>query len=154
MSLLLPLFSLPKFSLLIRRRGKKFRRFLSIKKATDSLLYFGVSVLKPPRSFSPSSQPRRDQEQGSGAGPESWTPFASVVSQRRSYGHCLCDSVLHSSWDSNCVVRWYGHSFNILLFGRRSTTALVFRVGACLESSLFFPPFPSFRWCLMSSDVG
>ena len=24
--------------------------------------------------------------------------FASVVSQRRSYGHCLCESVLHSSW--------------------------------------------------------
>jgi len=36
----------------------------------------------------------------------SWTSFASVVSQRRSYGHCLCDSVLHSSWDSNCVVLW------------------------------------------------
>ena len=31
---------------------------------------------------------------------------ASVVSQRRSYGHSYCDSVLHSSWDSNCVVRW------------------------------------------------
>ena len=25
---------------------------------------------------------------------ESWTSFASVVSQRRSYGHGLCDSVL------------------------------------------------------------
>ena len=37
---------------------------------------------------------------------ESWTSFASVVSHRRSYGHCLCDSVLHSSWDSNCVVLW------------------------------------------------
>ena len=36
---------------------------------------------------------------------ESWTSFASVVSQRRSYGHCLRDSVLHISWDSNCVVR-------------------------------------------------
>ena len=35
---------------------------------------------------------------------ESWTSFASVVSQRRSYGHC--DSVLHSSWDSNWVARW------------------------------------------------
>ena len=23
--------------------------------------------------------------------------------QRRSYGHCLSDSVLHSSWDGNCV---------------------------------------------------
>ena len=31
--------------------------------------------------------------------------FASVVSRRRSYGHCLCDSVPHSSWDSNCEVQ-------------------------------------------------
>ena len=31
-------------------------------------------------------------------------PFDSVVSQRRSYGHCFCDSVLHSNWDSSCVV--------------------------------------------------
>ena len=35
-----------------------------------------------------------------------------------------------------------GHCLNILLFWRRSTTALVFRVGACLEVSLFFPPSP------------
>ena len=56
----------------------------------------------------PTRQPRRDQEQGGGAGleTESWTSFASVVSQRWSNGHCLCDSLLHSgSWDSNCVVR-------------------------------------------------
>ena len=46
----------------------------------------------------------RDQEQGGGAGLESWTSFASLVSQRWSYGHC--DSVPRSSWDSNCVVRW------------------------------------------------
>ena len=78
---------------------------------------------------------------------ESWTSFASVVSQRRSYGHCLCGSVLHSSWDSNCVVRWLLRNagwtlpINILLFWRRSTAALVFRVGACLEVSLFCPPF-------------
>ena len=32
--------------------------------------------------------------------------FASVVAQQQSYGHCLCDSVLHSSCDSNCVVLW------------------------------------------------
>ena len=36
-----------------------------------------------------------------------------------------------------------GHRLNILLFWRRTTAALVFRVGACLESSLFFPPFPT-----------
>ena len=35
-----------------------------------------------------------------------------------------------------------GHCLNILLFWRRSTAALVFRVGACLEVSLFCPPFP------------
>ena len=34
-----------------------------------------------------------------------------------------------------------GHCLNILLFWRRSTEASVFRVGACLEVSLFFPPF-------------
>ena len=49
----------------------------------------------------PTSEPRGDQEQGCGAGLESWTSFAPVVSQRRSYGHCLCDSVPHSSWDSS-----------------------------------------------------
>ena len=78
---------------------------------------------------------------------ESWASSASVVSQRRSYGHCLCNSILHSSWDSrNCVVLWSlrnaGHCLNILLFWRRSTAALVFRVGACFEVSLFCPPFP------------
>ena len=31
------------------------------------------------------------EEQGGGAGLESWISFASVVSQRRSYEHCLCD---------------------------------------------------------------
>ena len=35
----------------------------------------------------PQGRPRRDQEQGGGAGLESWTSFASVVSQRRSYGY-------------------------------------------------------------------
>ena len=37
---------------------------------------------------------------------ESQTFFASVVSQRLSYVHHLCDSVLQSCWDSNCVVWW------------------------------------------------
>ena len=30
-------------------------------------------------------------------GSESWTSFASVVPQQQCYGHCLCDSVPHSS---------------------------------------------------------
>ena len=77
---------------------------------------------------------------------ESWTSFALVVSQRRNYGHCLCNFILHSSWDRNCMVRWSlrnaGHCLNILLFWWRSTAALVFRVGVCFEVSLFCPPFP------------
>ena len=35
-----------------------------------------------------------------------------------------------------------GNCRNILLFWRRSTAALVFRVGGCLEVLLFCPPFP------------
>ena len=35
-----------------------------------------------------------------------------------------------------------GHCLNILLFWQRSTAALLFRVGACFEVSLFFPAFP------------
>ena len=50
-----------------------------------------------------------------------------------------------------------GHCLNILLFWRRSTAALVCRVGACLEVSLFFPPFshssPSLIGLLASVDV-
>ena len=30
-------------------------------------------------------------------GSESWTSFASVVSQQQCYGHCLSDSAPHSS---------------------------------------------------------
>ena len=30
-------------------------------------------------------------------GPESWTSFASVVTQQQCYGHCPCDSAPHSS---------------------------------------------------------
>ena len=38
--------------------------------------------------------------------------------------------------DEHCLI-------NIPLFWRRSTAALVFRVGGCLEVSLFCPPFPT-----------
>ena len=30
-------------------------------------------------------------------GSESWTSFASVVTQQQCYGHCPCDSALHNS---------------------------------------------------------
>ena len=36
-------------------------------------------------------------------GSESWTSFASVVSQQQCYGHCPCDSAPHSNLDSNCL---------------------------------------------------
>ena len=45
------------------------------------------------------------------------------------------------AWYSSCWAMPGGHCHNILLFWRRSTAALVFRVGACFEVSLFFPPF-------------
>ena len=42
---------------------------------------------------------------------------------------------------TSCYAMPSGHCLNILLFWRRSTASLVFRVGACLESSLFpLPP--------------
>ena len=47
--------------------------------------------------------------------------------------------------------------FNILLFWQRSTAALVFQVGACLQVSLFYPPLshssPSLIGLLASVDV-
>ena len=42
---------------------------------------------------SPEETKSREVELGS----ESWTSFASVVSQQRSYGHCPCDSAPHIS---------------------------------------------------------
>ena len=61
----------------------------------------------------------------------------------------LCDSILHSSWDSNCVVWWSlrnaRRTLPVVLSGdsARSTAALVFQVGAHFEVSLFCPPFPT-----------
>ena len=59
-----------------------------------------------------------------------------------------------------CGSRWAmpdGHCLNILLFWRQSTAALVFRVGACLEVSLFSPPLsrssPSLIVLLVSVDL-
>ena len=72
--------------------------------------------------------------------------FSCFHTAERSYGHCLCGFVLHSSWNSSCVVLWSlrnaGRTLNILLFWRQSTAALVFSIGACFKVSLFCPPFP------------
>ena len=46
------------------------------------------------------------------------------------------------AWCCGHCVMPDGHCRNILLFWRRSTAALVFRVGACFEVSLFCPLFP------------
>ena len=46
------------------------------------------------------------------------------------------------AWYGSCCAVPGGHCLNILLFWRRSPAALVFRVGACFEVSLFCPPFP------------
>ena len=47
------------------------------------------------------------------------------------------------AWYTSCCAMPSGHCLNILLFWRRSTAALVFRVGACLEFSLLpFSPCP------------
>ena len=73
----------------------------------------------------PSSYPRRDHEQGGGAGLESWTSFTSVVSQQRSYGHCVCDSVPHSSWDSKNAQWRAGPALKFLLFWRSSVVLLL-----------------------------
>ena len=56
---------------------------------------------------------------------------------------------------TSCYAMPSGHCLNILLFWRRSTASLVFRVGACLESSLFpLPPLsPSLIGLLASVDV-
>ena len=46
------------------------------------------------------------------------------------------------AWYGSCCAMPGGHCRNIFFFWRRSTAALVFRVGACLEVSLFCPHFP------------
>ena len=48
-------------------------------------------VLDP--QVNPEEIKRREVELGS----ESWTSFASAVSQQQCYGHCPCDSAPHSS---------------------------------------------------------
>ena len=55
---------------------------------------------------SPEEIKSREVELGS----ERWTSFASVATQQQCYGHCLCDSAPHSSWDSNCTVHQLLHN--------------------------------------------
>ena len=48
-----------------------------------------------------------------------------------------------TAWYGSCCAMPGGHCLNILSFWRRSTAALVVRVCACFEVSLFFSPFPT-----------
>ena len=49
-----------------------------------------------------------------------------VVRQQRCNGHCLSDSVQHSSWKSNCAVHTGDTALTLPLFWRRSTVSPVF----------------------------
>ena len=52
---------------------------------------------------SANSEPRRDQEQGGGVVSHSWTDCLAAVlaaPQKLLFGHCLCDFVPHSCWNS------------------------------------------------------
>ena len=65
---------------------------------------------------------------------------------------------VRTAWCGGLCAMPDGHYRNILLFWRRSTAALVFRVGACFEVSLFsLSPFshssPSLISLLASADV-
>ena len=55
---------------------------------------------------------------------------------------CIAAATAIAWYTSRCAMQ-SRHCLNILLFWRRSTNSLVFRVGACLESSLSpHPPNP------------
>ena len=78
-------------------------------------------------------------------GSESCTSFASVVSQRQCYGHCLCDCAaqqLRQDLRGTLVVaQWRGDTaLTFLLFW--STASSVFRVGARGRAFTLSPPSP------------
>ena len=60
--------------------------------------------------------------------------FSCFHTAERSYGHCGAVVAAQCRTDTALI--------NILMFWRRFTAALVFRVGACFDVSLFYPPFP------------
>ena len=87
-----------------------------------------MEVVLDPR-VSPEEIVSREVELGS----ESWTSFASVVSQRRSYGHYLCDCSTQQLKQRSTLAatQWRRHTaLTLLLFRRRSAASSVFRVGA------------------------
>ena len=114
------------------------------------------------------SESRRDQEQGGEldsqeeASPEEIKRREVVLGHRERAGlllrrlfpnggatdivfvtlFCIAVGTATAWCDGRCAVP-DGHCLNVLLFWRRSTAALVFRVGACFEVSLFCPPFPT-----------
>ena len=90
---------------------------------------------------------------------ESWTSFASVVSQRRSYGHSLCDCCEQQLGQQLCgalvAAQCWTDSAVTLFFVVLAAVHGV-RVGDCFEVSLFCSPFshssPSLIGLLASVD--
>jgi len=87
----------------------------------------------------PTSQPRRDQELGLSVGLLSLQLFPNSGATDIVFVTLFCIAAgTATAWCGRCAMLG-GHCFNVLLFWRRSTAALVFRVGACLE---VFPTRP------------
>ena len=94
---------------------------------------------------SPEEIKSREVELGS----ESWTSFASVVTQQQCYGHCPCDcsaqKLKQQLRSTPVVAQWRGDTaLTFLLFWRRSTASSVFGSERAVEPSFFFslPPCP------------
>ena len=56
---------------------------------------------------------------------------------------CIAVGTAIAAWCGGRCAMPDGHCLNSLFFWQRSTAALLFRVGACSEVSLFCPPFPT-----------
>ena len=96
-------------------------------------------VLDP--QVSPEEIKRRDVELGLRVGLLSLQLFPNGGATDIVFATLFCIAV-GTAWCCGRCAMPGGHCHNILLFWRRSTAALVFRVGACLEVLLFCPPFP------------
>ena len=143
-----------------------------------------MCYIRPPSHPSPPPESRRDQEEGGEldsqekGSPEEIKRREVVLGCRERELDFFCFSLLPNGGATDIVfvtlfctavgtaIAWCcgrcatpdGHRLNILLFWRRSTAYLVFRVGACFEVSLFCPPLfplvpPSLTDLLASVEV-
>ena len=67
------------------------RMYITILPTTVSITQSPREIKRREVSWTFTKKPRRDQEQGGGAGLECWASFASVVFERQSYRYCPCD---------------------------------------------------------------